>query len=124
MIYTKTTIMNCNGKMVIGGREIDAKGRKIEINDNCVFIDGVPAEQFKGEERPVLKIEIMGNVETIETEDADVTVNGRVGSISSKNGNVQAQTVEGDIVSKNGNVCVNTCHGSCDTKNGNIIRNF
>ena len=65
MIYTKTTIMNCNGKMVIGGREIDAKGRKIEINGNGVFIDGVPAEQFKGEERPVLKIEITGNVETI-----------------------------------------------------------
>ena len=124
MIYTKTTIMNCNGKMALGGREIHAKGRKIEINGNGAFIDGVPADQSKGEERPVLKIEITGNVETIETEDADVTVNGRVGSISSKNGNVQAQTVEGDIVSKNGNVCVNTCHGSCDTKNGNIIRNF
>ena len=44
MIYTKTTIMNCNGKMVIGGREIDAKGRKIEINGNGVFIDGITAD--------------------------------------------------------------------------------
>lgn len=116
--------MNCNGKMFIGGREIDARGHRIEISGNGVFIDGVPAEQFNGDERPVLKIEITGSVENIETEDADITVNGRVGSISSKNGNVNAQTVEGDIVSKNGNVCVNTCKGSCDTKNGNIIRNF
>lgn len=88
MIYTKTTIMNCNGKMVIGGREIDAKGRKIEINDNGVFIDGVPAEQFKGEERPVLKIEITGTVQHIETENADIQVNGNVGEVVSKNGNV------------------------------------
>ena len=30
MIYTKTTIMNCNGKMVIGGREIDARVAKLK----------------------------------------------------------------------------------------------
>ena len=120
-IISKVTI---NGKTQINGRYINLTGQNVSITDNGIYVNGKPIEEFDDSQVPVLKIEITGNVETIETEDADVTVNGRVGSISSKNGNVQAQTVEGDIVSKNGNVCVNTCHGSCDTKNGNIIRNF
>ena len=120
-IISKVTI---NGKTQINGRYINLTGQNVSITDNGIYVNGKPIEEFDESQVPVLRIEITGNVETIETEDADVTVNGRVGSISSKNGNVQAQTVEGDIVSKNGNVCVNTCHGSCDTKNGNIIRNF
>lgn len=112
-----------HGKTRVNGRYVNLTGQNITITDRGMFVNGKPIEEFDDSQVPVLKIEITGNVESLTTENGEVTVNGRVGTVISKNGNVDCQTVEGNVESKNGNVTVTTCHGDCDTKNGNIIRN-
>lgn len=119
-IISKMTI---NGKTRVNGRYVNLTGQNITITDRGMFVNGKPLEEFDDSQVPVLKIEITGNIESLTTENGEVTVNGRVGTVVSKNGNVNCQTVEGNVESKNGNVIVTTCHGDCDTKNGNIIRN-
>ena len=119
-IISKMTI---NGKTRVNGRYVNLTGQNITITDRGMFVNGKPLEEFDDSQVPVLRIEITGNVESLTTENGEVTVNGRVGTVVSKNGNVECQTVEGNVESKNGNVIVTTCHGDCDTKNGNIIRN-
>jgi hypothetical protein len=119
-IISKVTI---NGKTRVNGRYVNLTGQNITITDRGMFVNGKPIEEFDESQVPVLKIEITGNIESLTTENGEVTVNGRVGTVVSKNGNVECQTVEGNVESKNGNVIVTTCHGDCDTKNGNIIRN-
>ena len=119
-IISKVTI---NGKTRVNARYVNLTGQNITITDRGMFVNGKPIEEFDDSQVPVLKIEITGNVESLTTENGEVTVNGRVGTVVSKNGNVNCQTVEDNMESKNGNVIVTTCHGDCDTKNGNIIRN-
>lgn len=120
-IISKVTI---NGKTRVNGRYVNLTGQNITITDRGMFVNGKPIEQFDESQVPVLKIEITGNVESLTTENGEVTVNGRVGTVVSKNGNVNCQTVEGNVESKNGNVMCGKIMGDCDTKNGNIMRGY
>ena len=118
-IISKVTI---KGKTKINGRYINLTGQNVSITDNGIYVNGKPIEEFDESQVPVLRIEITGNVESLTTENGEVTVNGRVGTVVSKNGNVNCQTVEGNVESKNGNVMCGKIMGDCDTKNGNIMR--
>lgn len=120
-IISKMTI---NGKTRVNGRYVNLTGQNITITDRGMFVNGKPLEEFDDSQVPVLKIEITGNVESLTTENGEVTVNGRVGTVVSKNGNVNCQTVEGNVESKNGNVMCGKIMGDCDTKNGNIMRGY
>ena len=120
-IISKVTI---NGKTPINGRYINLTGQNVSITDNGIYVNGKPIEDFDESQVPVLRIEITGNVESLTTENGEVTVNGRVGTVVSKNGNVNCQTVEGNVESKNGNVMCGKIMGDCDTKNGNIMRGY
>lgn len=120
-IISKMTI---NGKTQINGRYVNLTGQNVTITDGGIYVNGKPIEEFDESQVPVLKIEITGNVETLTTENGEVTVNGHVGTIVSKNGNVNCQTVEGNVESKNGNVMCATIKGDCETKNGNIMRGY
>lgn len=120
-IISKVTI---NGKTRVNGRYVNLTGQNISITDRGIFVNGKPIEEFDDSQVPVLKIEITGNVESLTTENGEVTVNGRVGTVVSKNGNVNCQTVEGNVESKNGNVMCGKIMGDCDTKNGNIMRGY
>ncbi len=120
-IISKMTI---NGKTRVNGRYVNLTGQNITITDRGMFVNGKPLEEFDDSQVPVLKIEITGNIESLTTENGEVTVNGRVGTVVSKNGNVNCQTVEGNVESKNGNVMCGKIMGDCDTKNGNIMRGY
>lgn len=120
-IISKVTI---KGKTQINGRYINLTGQNVSITDNGIYVNGKPIEEFDESQVPVLRIEITGNVESLTTENGEVTVNGRVGTVVSKNGNVNCQTVEGNVESKNGNVMCGKIMGDCDTKNGNIMRGY
>ena len=116
-----TTIINqCAGSFWANGKEYRNIKGTIEINDRGVFVNGKPIEEYK--EPPVFKIVIEGNVESIETENADVEVKGSVTNVTSKNGNVTCGSVMGNVESKNGNVCCGSVAGDVTTKNGNILR--
>ena len=97
-----------NGKTQINGRYINLTGQNVSITDNGIYVNGKPIEEFDESQVPVLRIEITGNVESLTTENGEVTVNGRVGTVVSKNGNVMCGKIMGD----------------CDTKNGNIMRGY
>lgn len=120
-IISKMTI---NGKTRVNGRYVNLTGQNITITDNGIYVNGKPIEEFDESQVPVLRIEITGNVESLTTENGEVTVNGRIGTVVSKNGNVNCQTVEGNVESKNGNVMCGKIMGDCDTKNGNIMRGY
>lgn len=113
-----------NGKTRVNGRYVNLTGQNITITDRGMFVNGKPIEEFDESQVPVLRIEITGNIESLTTENGEVTVNGRVGTVVSKNGNVNCQTVEGNVESKNGNVMCGKIMGDCDTKNGNIMRGY
>lgn len=126
MLHSKTVINRIGGgNIIINGKSYSLKGKSMEIlGDGQVYVDGVPLSDYEAnyKEPPVLKIEITGSVQHIETENADIQVNGNVGEVVSKNGNVSCQTVDGNVTSKNGNVTCSVINGDCDTQNGNIIR--
>lgn len=115
--------MTNNGCVQIYSGDIDLTGKRITMTPDGFYVDGKPIEEFDESETPVLKIEITGNVESLITEDSDVTVNGRVGSVVAKNGNTECQTVERNVDSKNGNVYCGKVMGNCYAKNGNIYCN-
>lgn len=129
MLHSKTIINRIgSGKIVINGKcRIIRENASMEIDGNGnVFVNGKPLEDYEANysDPPVLKIEITGTVQHIETENADIQVNGNVGEVVSKNGNVSCHTVEGSVTSKNGNVSCSVIKGDCDTKNGNIMRGY
>ncbi len=128
MIHSKTVINRIgSGKIIIKGKSHIIGNASMEIDGNGnVFVNGKPLQDYEANytEPPVLKIEITGTVQHIETENADIQVNGNVGEVVSKNGNVSCQTVEGSVTSKNGNVSCSVIKGDCDTKNGNIMRGY
>ena len=111
-----------NGKTVINGKVYENIRGNMTITDEGIFIDGKPIEEYQ--EPPVIKIEITGGVDAIESENADVTVNGPAGSVTTMNGNVQVSGgVKGNVDTKNGNVTVGGgVGGDVTTKNGNITR--
>ena len=113
-------IINGNGTMNVCGKTIHCKGVRIDIKDGQIFVGGKLIQDY--DESSVLKIEIIGDVESVSSEEADVVVNGKVGSVVSKNGNVTCGDVEGNVDSKNGNVVCGMVNGDCITKNGNIMR--
>ncbi len=100
--------MTISGKTRINGRYVNLTGQNVTITDGAIYVNGKPIEEFDDSQTPIIKIEVTGNVETLTTENGEVTVNGRVGTIVSKNGNVMCATIKGD----------------CETKNGNIMRGY
>ena len=111
---------NCTGRIVIDGKVYEGINGKMTITDKGIFVNGKPLEEYT--EPPVMKIEIHGNVETIDSEDSDIEVKGNVTTVNSKNGNIHVgRDVLQNVESKNGNIHVNgNVMGEVTTKNGNI----
>lgn len=109
-----------NGKTVINGKVYENISGQMTITDKGVFVNGKPIEEYK--EPIVVKIEVNGTVESIESENADVTVNGTAGSVLNKNGNIRVRNgVTGNVESKNGNIFVSGgVGGDVTNKNGTI----
>lgn len=109
-----------SGKTVINGKVYANISGQMTITDEGVFVNGKPIEEYK--EPFVVKIEVNGTVESIESENADVTVNGTVGSVVNKNGNIRVRNgVTGNVESKNGNITVSGgVGGDVTNKNGTI----
>lgn len=110
---------NFGGIITVNGKTFKDNTGVIEITEDGITVNGEPIEEY---EAHAVKIEIHGNVETIENTDASINVSGDVNSINTKNGNVVVgRDVLGDVNSKNGNVIVKGhVSGNATTKNGNI----
>ena len=72
-----TIIGGISGNVTYNGKTINIpRGSRFEMIDGKVLINGKPFEQYNEADCPIIKIEINGNVESIETESGDVTIQG------------------------------------------------
>jgi len=121
MVFIKKMINK--GCTQIYGSSIDLTGKNVSITSDGFFVDGKPIVEFDESETPVLKIEITGNVESLTTEDGEITVNGHVGTVVSKDGYIKCRTVGGNVENKDGDIYCGKVMGNCYTKNGDIYCN-
>lgn len=118
-----TIIGGISGNVTYNGKTINIpRGSRFEMADGQVLINGKPFEQYNEAECPIIKIEVTGNVDTIETESGDVTVNGHIHNVSTMSGDVRCDNVEGNVNTMSGDVASSSIKGHCSTMSGNIIR--
>ena len=115
--------MTNKGCVQIYSGNIDLTGKRITMTSDGFFVDGKPIVEFDESETPVLKIEITGNVESLTTEDGEITENGHVGTVVSKDGYIKCRTVGGNVENKDGDIYCGKVMGNCYTKNGDIYCN-
>jgi hypothetical protein len=105
--FASTIIGTVSGRITYNGRTINIpQSSRIELVDGQILIDGKPFEQYDKADCPIIKIELTGNVEHVQTQTGDVEVHGDVHN---------AKTMSGDI----------TCYcikGHCSTMSGDIRR--
>ncbi|ERK06024.1 MULTISPECIES: hypothetical protein [Serratia] len=95
-------------------------GNHIRVSGNQVIADGQTVSLGDGTVVAVA-ITIVGDVQVIDSEEADVTVQGNVGTVRSTNGNVRAGNVTGNIETRTGNVTCGHVQGGVSSRNGNVF---
>lgn len=102
-----STIGTVSGRITYNGRTINIpQSSRMELVDGQILIDGKPFEQYDKADCPIIKIELTGNVEHVQTQTGDVEVHGDVHN---------AKTMSGDITCD----CIK---GHCSTMSGDIRR--
>lgn len=115
--------MNFNGGVIINGQRITGSVRNVEVKNNKVFIDGEPLDT-SGYTEKVLNIVVEGTVESVKTDNGDITVNGESGTVSTVNGDVKVRgNVSGSVSTVSGDVNVKGgVAGNASTVSGDIRR--
>ena len=102
------------------GKKYQFSGDKIEHINGEWYVDGKKFDFDKEQtasEQCIIKIEIQGDAQRIETVSGDVTVHGNVNTIKTSSGDVQCQdavninTMNGDVTCKGRPHMVNTMSG-------------
>nr|DAV34617.1 MAG TPA: hypothetical protein [Caudoviricetes sp.] len=102
-----TIIGGISGNVTYNGKTINIpQSSRMELVDGQILIDGKPFEQYDKADCPIIKIELTGNVEHVQTQTGDVEVHGDVHN---------AKTMSGDITCD----CIK---GHCSTMSGDIRR--
>lgn len=105
--FASTIIGTVSGRITYNGRTINIpQSSRMELVDGQILIDGKPFEQYDKADCPIIKIELTGNVEHVQTQTGDVEVHGDVHN---------AKTMSGDITCD----CIK---GHCSTMSGGDIR--
>lgn len=105
--FASTIIGTVSGRITYNGRTINIpQSSRMELVDGQILIDGKPFEQYDKADCPIIKIELTGNVEHVQTQTGDVEVHGDVHN---------AKTMSGDITCD----CIK---GHCSTMSGDIKR--
>lgn len=105
--FASTIIGTVSGRITYNGRTINIpQSSRMELVDGQILIDGKPFEQYDKADCPIIKIELTGNVEHVQTQTGDVEVHGDVHN---------AKTMSGDITCD----CIK---GHCSTMSGDLRR--
>ena len=105
--FASTIIGTVSGRITYNGRTINIpQSSRMELVDGQILIYGKPFEQYDKADCPIIKIELTGNVEHVQTQTGDVEVHGDVHN---------AKTMSGDITCD----CIK---GHCSTMSGDIRR--
>lgn len=98
-------------------------GNNITVNSNGqVIIDGKEAGQCDDRQ---IHIEVVGDVERVETSSGNVTVTGNCGKVKASSGNIKiGGNVSGDVDATSGSISVGgSVSGSCSVTSGVIKHN-
>lgn len=121
--FASTIIGTVSGRITYNGRTINIpQSSRMELVDGQILIDGKPFEQYDKADCPIIKIEITGNVESIETESGDVTIQGDASNIHTMSGDVRCNAVSGNVNTMSGDVTCDNIKGHCSTMSGDIRR--
>lgn len=108
---------------VVAGRVIEILvngqtyfGRNIVINESHIVIDGVTVSQ----NMPQIKVEILGDCESVTTKSGSVYVNQTAGSIQTTSGDVECKHVFGSVSTISGDVDCGDVSGSISTVSGDV----
>ena len=107
--------MKGSGSIVIDGREFT--GGNITISGNKVVVDGV---EQAGELVGDIKIDVHGDVASMNAGSGDVTISGSCGPVSTMSGDVHCGDVNGNIKTMSGDVTCGAVIGSVSTMSGHI----
>lgn len=107
--------MKTGGRIVIDGREFT--GNSISIVNGKVTVDGVAQEgQLVGD----VKIDVHGDVVSMNAGSGNVTISGSCGSVQTMSGDVECGDVSGNIKTMSGDVTCGAIGGSVGTMSGDI----
>lgn len=107
--------MKAGGRIVIDGREFT--GGSISIVNGKVTVDGVVQDgQLVGD----VKIDVHGDVVSMNSESGDVTVTGSCGSVQTMSGDVKCGDVSGNVKTMSGDVICGAIGGGVSTMSGDI----
>lgn len=121
--FNNTIIGTISGRITYNGRTINVpQSSRMEIVNGQILIDGKPFEQYNKADCPIIKIELTGNVERVETQNGDVTVHGDVRNAKTMSGNIECKTIEGDAKTMSGDITCSCIKGDCSTMSGSIRR--
>jgi hypothetical protein len=111
--------------ITINGKTISGNYTSISVDGDTIILDGKRQDlnSFKGNDLNIT-IVVEGNVETLSSVSADVTVNGSSGSVKSTSGDVKVKgDVSGSVSTMSGDVNVKGgVHGNVSTMSGDINR--
>lgn len=102
--FASTIIGTVSGRITYNGRTINIpQSSRMELVDGQILIDGKPFEQYDKADCPIIKIELTGNVEHVQTQTGDVEVHG-------------------DVHNMSGDITCDCIKGHCSTMSGDIRR--
>ena len=115
--FASTIIGTVSGRITYNGRTINIpQSSRMELVDGQILIDGKPFEQYDKADCPIIKIELTGNVEHVQTQ------TGNVEHVQTQTGDVE---VHGDVhnaKTMSGDITCDCIKGHCSTMSGDIRR--
>lgn len=109
--------MKRGGTVTVNGATFS--GGSITIQNGVVTVDGVD-QDITFAAGQTIKVEVSGDVDTLETKSGDVTVNGAVGRVKTQSGDVRCGDVNGDAETMSGDITCKKIGGNARTMSGNI----
>lgn len=101
--FASTIIGTVSGRITYNGRTINIpQSSRIELVDGQILIDGKPFEQYDKADCPIIKIELTGNVEHVQTQTGDVEVHGDVHNAKTMSGDITCDCIKGHCSTMSG----------------------
>lgn len=103
--FASTIIGTVSGRITYNGRTINIpQSSRMELVDGQILIDGKPFEQYDKADCPIIKIELTGNVEHVQTQTGDVEVYGDVHNAKTMSGDITCDCIKGHCSIMSGDI--------------------
>lgn len=103
--FASTIIGTVSGRITYNGRTINIpQSSRMELVDGQILIDGKPFEQYDKADCPIIKIELTGNVEHVQTQTGDVEVHGDVHNAKTMSGGITCDCIKGHCSTMSGDI--------------------